>query len=129
MSAADSPGDWLTGWPIPPVVHVTGLRLAQGDRLPAGFGIAWWEEAQDVAVCLPVPLNVLARLVRKAYHRLLVGAVGPSVIDRAREETAAQARRTIVTLTEQAYQRGIADGERRMLAFVELLDEIGRGPH
>jgi hypothetical protein len=41
--------------------------VAQGFRLPRGFGIAWVRWDTGDAVCMPVPLNVLAAAGRRAW--------------------------------------------------------------
>lgn len=41
-------------------------RTDDGGTMPALYGIAWWrtEWSKRTAVCLPVPLNLLARMLR-----------------------------------------------------------------
>lgn len=38
--------------------------LEDGARLPKGYGIAWFDHARQVTICLPIPLNVIAGALR-----------------------------------------------------------------
>jgi hypothetical protein len=43
-------------------------HLSHGERMPLGYGIAWFTDwSRDRVVCMPVPLNVLARVLRDAW--------------------------------------------------------------
>ena len=43
-------------------------HLREGERMPIGYGIAWWDSwSHRRAVCMPVPFNVLARVLRDAW--------------------------------------------------------------
>ena len=61
---------------------VTWLQMAEGQRVPWYLGYAWGTLDGGSAVYLPVPLNLVAGWVRRAWHALRCGA-GSSVIDRA----------------------------------------------
>jgi hypothetical protein len=44
--------------------------LGEGEMLPRWYGVAWqssWWEGKPKVVCLPVPMNVLARVARDAF--------------------------------------------------------------
>ena len=42
--------------------------IVHGERMPTGYGLTWYRGYTDnVAVCMPVPLNVLARLARDLW--------------------------------------------------------------
>lgn len=43
-------------------------RIDQGGLLPRFYGVAWFDDWRThSAVCLPVPINVLARVLRDAW--------------------------------------------------------------
>ena len=44
--------------------------IAEGERLPPGYGVAWYDYDRDCAVCMVVPLNVIAGGMRAAYRWL-----------------------------------------------------------
>ncbi len=47
---------------------VTKIRYVQeGEKLPWWLGLAYWEWSRPVAVCYPIPLNLLIRWSRNVY--------------------------------------------------------------
>lgn len=43
-------------------------HLSPGECMPRGYGIAWFPNwTREVVVCMPVPFNVLARVLRDAW--------------------------------------------------------------
>lgn len=44
--------------------------LGPAHERPRGFGVAWYRWQDGAAVCMPVPLNVLAAAVRRAWYWL-----------------------------------------------------------
>lgn len=59
-------------------------EVDQGSLLPTGFGIAWrrWETGR--AVCMPMPLNLVAGAARRLWFAIKHG-VSPHKLDRALE--------------------------------------------
>jgi hypothetical protein len=45
-------------------------RVHQGYVIPRGYGIAWVRFCSDSAVCMPVPLNLIAGALRRAWFWL-----------------------------------------------------------
>lgn len=43
-----------------------------GETLPRGYGIAWVEFYADRAVCLPVPLHIIASFIRTAWQKVRI---------------------------------------------------------
>ena len=44
-------------------------RLDPGERMPLCYGFAWFTDwSRTHAVCMPVPFNVVARVLRDAWH-------------------------------------------------------------
>jgi hypothetical protein len=43
------------------------IEIGEGYEIPDGYGIAWPRWDRHAAVCMPLPLNVLAGLVRGVY--------------------------------------------------------------
>lgn len=42
-------------------------RINKGEMLPPFYGVAWQDWYGDVAVCLPVPLNLIAAIGRSIW--------------------------------------------------------------
>jgi hypothetical protein len=99
-------------------------RVRELEPAVRGFGVAWWDMSQATAVCMPIPLNYIAGLVRSVYHVLRAG-VRPSAIDQAynlgwlnRSEYNRQEMRARV-------MRELADQERREAATAaRILREV-----
>lgn len=71
-------------------------RIGHGFIIPAGYGVAWVRWQSGEAVCMPVPLNVLAGALRTAWLWL-------------------KAPRGIVDNPSAAYAAGHADGYRQAI--------------
>lgn len=71
-------------------------RVTPGELLPRGYGIAWVHWHRDEAVCMPVPLNVLAGAMHTAWLWL-------------------KAPRVVYANPEAAYAAGHADGYRQAI--------------
>lgn len=48
-------------------------RINEGQMLPAFYGIAWYEDYRREAVCLPIPLNLVATIGREIWFALRGG--------------------------------------------------------
>lgn len=46
-------------------------RVREGEIIPSGFGVAWYEWRSATALCLPLGINVLASVLRTAYYYAL----------------------------------------------------------
>ena len=55
-------------------MRLDALRIAEGECLPRGFGIAWWHHTTDTAIVLPIPLNWLLAWLRRGYLRISRGS-------------------------------------------------------
>ncbi|HEX8885956.1 MAG TPA: hypothetical protein VF797_15820 [Noviherbaspirillum sp.] len=42
-------------------------RIGQGEMLPPFYGVAWVDFMSRMTICLPVPLNVIAALLRTLW--------------------------------------------------------------
>ena len=49
---------------------LTELRLAEGEQLPRGYGVAWRLPDRLVYVCLPIPLNLIVGAFRAFWLRV-----------------------------------------------------------
>jgi hypothetical protein len=54
-------------------VTLSKMRLVEGQRIPRGFGIAWWRPETAEAFCLPIPFNWIAGWARRAWMFLMCG--------------------------------------------------------
>jgi hypothetical protein len=48
-------------------VRLSRFRYAEGDRVPFGYGLAWYEYAENRIIVLPIPINIIAGLARRFY--------------------------------------------------------------
>ena len=48
-------------------------RLHAGQMLPPFYGIAWHEYHLNVGVCLPIPFNLVAAMIRSIWFFLRFG--------------------------------------------------------
>lgn len=71
-------------------------KATPGYELPRGYGVAWVRWNTCEAVCMPVPLNVLAGLLRAAWAWM-------------------KSPRGIIERGEDAYRQGRADGYREAI--------------
>jgi hypothetical protein len=88
-------------------------EIAHGEKLPRGYGIAWqvFEPHRMLPrqVCMPVPLNVLARVLRDAWCY------------------AATVSREVPANPRAAYREGYAAGRTAMFDQMASLGvELGR---
>lgn len=67
-------------------LQISRMYLRQGHKIPKGWGIAYWHYHQDIAVILPIPINIITGQVRKAYHALISNKWHLSKIDKMCEE-------------------------------------------
>lgn len=81
-------------------VAIDNLLIQRGEMLPRGYGVAWREWDRDCVVVMPIPVNVFASWVRRAWHWLKHG-VKLSAYDSA---------------VIEAYHRGHTDGSNSRLA-------------
>jgi hypothetical protein len=52
-------------------VIVTAKTLAEGQRLPWGYAVAYWRPYSHTAVCYPVGLHWLISVSRRVYYWLI----------------------------------------------------------
>ncbi len=69
------------------------IRLPEGDEIPRGYGVAWRDWSSYRAICMPIPLNLVAGLARRMWFTTMRG-VWPSQYERD---------------VAQAYHRGRTD--------------------
>ena len=51
--------------------------IEEGGMLPRFYGIAWWTFYQRRAVCMPVPFNMVARVLRDGWQYMLAPSMVP----------------------------------------------------
>lgn len=49
---------------------VNGVEIMEGGTIPRGYGVAYWKQDHDAAVCYPFPINRIVGFVRNAYLRI-----------------------------------------------------------
>lgn len=80
-------------------------RVGEGFLIPRGFGVAWVRYDRQEAVCLPIPVNVIAAGVRAAWFWAKRGGV------------------TVPGSPTEAYAAGVAAERARWMAYLE--DPLG----
>lgn len=63
-------------------MRITQKRLRSGERLPRGYGLAYYEDLYMEAVCYPVPINWVVWTIRELWTRLR--CTPQSAVDQAR---------------------------------------------
>ena len=51
-------------------LRIPRYRLEEGERIPWGYGLAYYDFAYAQAVCYPIPLNLIVNVCRKIYWKL-----------------------------------------------------------
>lgn len=89
----------------------------QGQKLPKGWGIAWWEFDIQEAIIFPMPLNFVTGWVRNLYYTLLKG---PN--EKYRHKVLEQLSKEYLV----GYRNGFLDGEKEALKRLDSKND-GRG--
>lgn len=53
-------------------------EIRHGELLPPWYGVAWRRFDVDTATCLPVPINLIAAIVRSCYYFIKHGHMAVS---------------------------------------------------
>ena len=48
-------------------------EIREGEILPKGYGLAWYEMDRLVGIAYPIPLNIIFGFIRKIWFRLKSG--------------------------------------------------------
>ena len=91
------------------------IELAEGSRLPRGYGIAWHDHCNRQAIVLPLGLHWLAGALRAAYHWMCFAAIS-SVRDREYLELA---RFDEIANYRRWYQQGRSDGYQQAFSSTQ----------
>jgi hypothetical protein len=76
------------------------VKVGEGERIPKGYGLAYWDFVTLRGVFYPIPLNILIRFIVGVYHRLIDGLFPLTV------------EMWIIEAQRAAYYNGFKDGER-----------------
>ena len=68
-------------------------EIQEGERLPRGYGVAYYDVARYQAICYPIPFNLLIKALREIYYRV----ASPSISEREKQ-------------VARAYQKGLLRG-------------------
>lgn len=118
---------WLTAWRGWRIV-VDNLTIYEGETLPRGYGVAWRDLAMDRVVVMPIPLNVVVGLIRRAWEALRFHTAGASRLDIIRHEARIRGYNAAVNAergaregaTRRAYDDGFRDGSEDVLDKLAL---------
>lgn len=69
-------------------------EIGRGEMIPAWYGVAWVDFMRDVGVCYPIPLNLIAAVLRGLWIWAMHGY------------------RAVPIDSRDAYAQGFADGRR-----------------
>lgn len=85
------------------------MIVAEAAVIPRGYGVAWWRVDARVAVCFPVPFNIVAGYAHRVWFACVRG-LQSSAVDRLIERA--------IAMECQRIRAGLARDERRV-AFRE----------
>ena len=46
-------------------------RIGEGEVIPRGYGVAWYEPALFYRICYPIPINLVIHAVREAHWQII----------------------------------------------------------
>lgn len=100
-------------------MRISKFRLEEGERIPKGMGIAWWDYNRLEAVIFPVPFNIVLNWFRELWYKIvLFGNKGR--MNRLLIKAYQKGRARGVSLSRgMAYEAGLKHGSR---AGAHLLD-------
>ena len=52
------------------MITLSDLHVEEGERLPWGHAVAWYDFSSKYAVCLPVGIHFIAAKIREGYIRI-----------------------------------------------------------
>lgn len=84
--------------------------ISEGERLPPGYGIAYWDLDRDVAVCMVVPLNAIYGALRFAWRWLRFPPWRRGVYKDRADRRTAMAERYAVKQYDAGKRDGFAEG-------------------
>jgi hypothetical protein len=96
-------------------MRISKLEYADGARLPWWCGVAYWRWDAQVAVCLPIPLNILVGAARDTYF-WLKATRRPGWVDRQLQAVMERGR-------TEGYARGLKDGHAQQLDRLRYVEE------
>lgn len=76
-------------------------ELEEGETIPTGYGVAWWDGLRRIIICYPFPLNYILGFLRKVWQWIRYSYIKNDFDIKLHE---AELR---------GYQRGISDMEQR----------------
>jgi hypothetical protein len=89
----------------------------EAEMIPRGYGLAYWEYDRNVAVVYPIPFNLVVRLIREIYIRLVMG-----ICPMKTELMFSEIRHKEYNI---GYKQGLEEGKRiSKEAAQDLLDRI-----
>jgi len=103
-------------------------RVHECELIPEGYGVAWWQPMEAIAICAPLPWHQLVGWVYRTYHRFRRNERSPEVVafqagmaerDRACEIQVGFIRDQKATEVEAAYIRGRRDQLDELVARAE----------
>src|SRR3990167_8688350 len=57
------------------------IELCEGEKVPYGYGISWYEYAIRTAVCFPMPFHILFAYCRRFYFYMMVAFIHTDPIE------------------------------------------------
>lgn len=88
-------------------------EILEGGIIPKGYGVAYWETMRRVAVCYPIPLNVIVALWKKFIDFLIFRCLHRRWIRHKRQD--------LIDIYYQIYQWGYGQKEKSKLLKDEFL--------
>ncbi len=85
------------------------------------WGLAYWRVTHDVAVLYPIPLNVIIRIARWVYFKLMHGLVNDPFEDVMAERISSERHKAYKLGYEEGKSEGYAE---RGNAFNKTMDDV-----
>jgi len=51
---------------------MSAIRVADGEMIPTGYGIAWHDAMRLERVCYPIPINLFIYWIREVHFRIML---------------------------------------------------------
>jgi len=104
------------------------IEVAEGARIPNGYGFAWrcWERATTVGY--PIPVNIILHYLRRLWHWALLANMEHSNIDKIRHDGYKKGLKVRADAIEKyAYKEGLKAGREEVIKAIE--EELNERHH
>jgi hypothetical protein len=90
--------------------------VGEAEKVPFGYGLAYWDWARRVEVVYPIPINLIVRLARSFYFALMKG------LFKSRYEQEIQ--RAYHTGYSEGYSRGYDSAVAEHKSYQDIIEQL-----